>query len=215
MNKALGELEGGKALRAGRANIVSTESAVYRLLSDLSTKSKAYDPPPAYLQLIRTEVKPEMSHEWERVIGRYKAAAEQVPETPTAIRRVAVEGTANTYLTSSPYTKGAERDAWPSFMDVLKKAYGEEEARSLDQRRTDCIKRAEAFIMKFRPTSAGWASSLSPAHTTGGAARMGGPFSFGAASPRCSLVERLTAACRESIVTLHERMTMQRGRLIP
>jgi len=151
LNKALGELEGAKALRAGRTNIVSTESAVYRLLPDLSTKSKAYDPPPAYLQLIRTEVKPEMSHEWERVIGRYKAASEQVPETPTAIRRVAVEGAANTYLTSSPYTKGAERDAWPSFMDVLKKAYGEEEARNLDQRRTDCIKHAEAFIMKFRP----------------------------------------------------------------
>ena len=151
LNKALGELEGAKALRAGRMNIESTESAVYRLVPDLSTKPKAYDPPPAYLQVFRTEVKPDMSHEWERVIGRYKAASEQIPEAPTAIRRVAVEGSGNIYVTSSPYNNAAERDAWPGFMDVLKKAYGEEEARNLDQRRTDCIKHAEAFIMKYRP----------------------------------------------------------------
>jgi hypothetical protein len=151
LNKALGELEGSKTLRAGRSNVESTESAVYRLLPDLSTKPKAYDPPPAYLQMIRTEVKPEMTHEWERVIGRYKAASEQMPEAPTSIRRSSVEGPANTYVTSTAYTTGAERDAWPSFMDVLKKAYGEEEARNLDQRRGECIKRAEAFIMKYRP----------------------------------------------------------------
>jgi hypothetical protein len=144
-------LEGGKALRAGRANIESIETAVYRLLPDLSTKPRAYDPPPAYLQVIRTQVRPEMAREWERVIGRYKAASEQMQETPSAIRRVSVEGPANVYVTSSPYTKAAERDAWPSFRDVLKKAYGDEEARNLDQRRTDCIKHAEAFILKFRP----------------------------------------------------------------
>jgi hypothetical protein len=151
LTKALGELEAGKALRAGRLNIESTEAAVYRLLPELSTKPKAYDPPPAYLQVFRNEVKPDMSREWERVIGRYKAASEQLQDTPTAIRRVSVEGPGSVYVTSSPYTKGAERDAWPSFTDILKKAYGDEEARSLDQRRTDCIKHSEAFIMKLRP----------------------------------------------------------------
>ena len=91
-----------------------------------------------------------MSLEWERVIGRYKAASEQMAETPTAIRRASVEGPGSVYVTSSPYSKGADRDAWPSFTDVLKKAYGDEEARNLDQRRTDCIEHAEAFILKFR-----------------------------------------------------------------
>jgi hypothetical protein len=149
--KALGEVEGGKVLRAGRANIESIETAVYRLLPELCTKPKAYDPPPAYLQVIRSHVKPDMAREWERVIGRYKAASEQMPETPTAMRRVSVEGPGSVYVTSSPYTKGADRDTWPTFIDVLKKAYGDDEARSLDQRRTDCIERSEAFIMKFRP----------------------------------------------------------------
>jgi hypothetical protein len=151
LNKALGEVEGPRALRVGRTSIESTESAVYRLLPELSTKPRAYDPQPDQLQLIRSYVKPEMAQEWETVIGRYKAAAEQTAEAPTAMRRVSVVGPANVYLTSSPFSKNAERDAWPSFMDVLKKAYGEAEARSLDQRRRDCVQRAETLILRFRP----------------------------------------------------------------
>jgi hypothetical protein len=149
--KALGEVEGAKAVRAGRISIASTDSAVYRLLTNLSTKPKAYDPPPAYLQVIRTYVKPGMAREWEQVIGRYKAASEQIAEAPSATRRVSVQGPANVYITSMAYTQPGERDAWPSFMDVLRKAYGEEEARSLDARRAACIERAESFVLKYRP----------------------------------------------------------------
>jgi hypothetical protein len=149
--KALGELEGGRALRAGRVNIEAFDTAVYRVLPELSTKLKALDPPPAYLQVIRTHVKPEMIQEWEHLIARYKAASEQIAETPTSIRRSSVEGPMNVYITSSPYTKAAERDAWPSFMDVLKKAYGEEEARAMNARRGAYTERSEAYILKFRP----------------------------------------------------------------
>jgi hypothetical protein len=149
--KALGEVEGPKTIRALRSTIDSTDTVVYRLLPELCTKPKAYDPPPAYLQVFRTHVKPDMTREFESVIGRYKAASEGMAETPTAMRRVSVEGPGNVYVTSSPYSKGADRDAWPSLMEILKKAYGDEEARNLDQRRTHCIEHSEAFIMKFRP----------------------------------------------------------------
>jgi len=151
LNKAMGEQEGGRALRVGRTSIESTQTEVFRLVPDLSTKPKVYDPPPAYLKVFRTEVKPEMTHEWEQLIRRYKAASEQVAEAPTAIRRVSVEGKGSVYLTSSPYMKGAERDAWPEFVDILKKVYGEDEARNLDARRRACIERSETFILKFRP----------------------------------------------------------------
>ena len=92
-----------------------------------------------------------MVQEWERVIGRFKAASEQLPETPTAIRRVSVEGPGNIYVTSSPYTKAAERDGWLTFREVLAKVYGDDEARNLDQRRLDCIERSEAYVLRFRP----------------------------------------------------------------
>ena len=100
--------------------------------------------------MIRTWVKPEATRDWETLIGRYKAASELMPEAPTAIRRVSAEGPANVYVTSTAYSTGAERDAWPSFMDVMKKAYGEDEARALDQRRREATDHAEAFILKYR-----------------------------------------------------------------
>ena len=100
--------------------------------------------------MIRTWVKPEATRDWETLIGRYKAASEQMPEAPTAIRRASAEGPANVYVTSTAYSTGAERDAWPSFMDVMKKAYGEDEARALDQRRREATDHAEAFILKYR-----------------------------------------------------------------
>lgn len=150
LEKALGAAEGEKVLRAGRATIASTQLETFRLVPDFSTKPKAYDPPPAFLQVIRTEVKPDRVRDWERVIGRFKEAAEKNPASPTATRRVSVEGKAATYITSSPYNTGAERDAWPAFMDVLKQAYGEEEARTLDATRAASIERADAFILKYR-----------------------------------------------------------------
>lgn len=148
--KAYGELEGGKMIRAGRANIESTETAAFRLVPELSTKAKLFDPPAPYLQVIRNEIKPDMTRQWERVIGRYKAASEQMAETATSIRRVSVEGPSNVYVTSSAYSKGADRDAWPTFLEVLRKAYGEEEARSIDAQRAECIERSSAYILKYR-----------------------------------------------------------------
>ena len=101
--KALGEVEGAKAIRAGRTSIASTETAVYRLLPDLSTKPKAYDPPPAYLQVLRNEIKPEMTRQWERVMARYEASAEQVPEAPTAIRGASVSCGRGRPLPAAPH----------------------------------------------------------------------------------------------------------------
>ena len=151
LTKALGEVEGARQLRIGRTAIASVQTDVYRLVPNLSTKPKAFDPPPAYLQVIRNYVKPGKVREWEHLVSRYKAASEQVAEAPSAIRRVSVEGEMNVYITSSPFAKAAERDAWPSFVDVLKKAYGEEEARSMNDERGACIERSEAYILKYRP----------------------------------------------------------------
>jgi hypothetical protein len=150
LEKALGAAEGEKVLRAGRAAIESAMMEVFRLVPDFSTKPKAYDPQPAFLQVNRNEVKPDRVRDWERVIGRFKDAAEKNPAAPTAMRRVSVQGKGATYITSSPYNTGAERDAWPTFMDVLEQAYGKEEARSLDQTRAESIERSDAFILRYR-----------------------------------------------------------------
>lgn len=149
--KAYGEAEGTRILKAGRAATERTETAVYRLLPDLSTRPKVFDPPAAFIHLFVTEVEPAMVPSWESFLARLKAAQEKSPQAPTAIRRVAVLGATNTYVTAVPFNKFAERDSWPANMAVLREAYGEAEARSLDDTRLRCTRNARQLVLVYRP----------------------------------------------------------------
>ncbi len=149
--KAYGEAEGARILRAGRASIERSETAVYRLLPDLSTRPKVFDPPAPFIQLFVTEVEPGMVPTWELFLARLKAAQERVAQAPSAIRRVAVLGASNTYVTAVPFNNYAERDGWPSTPDVLRQAYGETEARSLNETRLRCTRNARLEVVAYRP----------------------------------------------------------------
>ena len=149
--KAHGDVEGGRILKAGRSPIKESRTEVFRLLKDRSTRPRLFDPPPAHTLVFRTEVRPEMVPAYEEYLDKLKAAQEKVEGTPTATRRVAVLGPANTYVTSLPFDKYAERDSWPPPADVLRQAYGEAEARRLNEVRLKSIKNAEVFVVNYRP----------------------------------------------------------------
>lgn len=151
LSKAYGEAEGAKILKAGRAAIERSETAVYRLLPDLSTRPKVFDPPAAFVQLFVTDVEPAMVPAWEIYLARLKAAQEGAPQAPTAIRRVAVQGAANTYVTAVPFSSYAERDSWPGTPAVLREAYGEADARSLNETRLRCTRNARLLVLAYRP----------------------------------------------------------------
>jgi hypothetical protein len=139
--KAYGDAEGAKILKSGRAAIERTETAVYRHLPDLSTRPKVFDPPAAFVHLFVTDVEPEM----------VKAAQEKSPQAPTALRRVAVLGAANTYVTAVPFNRFAERDGWPTNLSVLREAYGEAEARTLNETRLRSTRNARFLVLAYRP----------------------------------------------------------------
>ena len=151
LSKAYGEAEGAKILRAGRASVERSETEVYRLLPDLSTRPKVFDPPAAFLQVFITDVEPAMAPTWEDYLARLKAAQEKSPHAPTAIRRVAVEGASNRYVTAVPFNSYAERDSWPSNLAVLREAYGETEARTLNETRLRCTRSARLVVLSYRP----------------------------------------------------------------
>jgi hypothetical protein len=151
LSKAYGEAEKARIMKSGRAAIERTETAVYRLLPDLSTRPKAFNPPPAFVHLFVTEVEPAMVPTWENFLARLKAAQEKSPQAPTAVRRVAVLGASNTYVTAVPFNKFAERDSWPANPAVLRDAYGETEARSLDESRLRSTRSARQLVLAYRP----------------------------------------------------------------
>jgi hypothetical protein len=151
LSKAYGEAEGIKILRAGFAVIERMETAVYRLLPDLSSRPKVFDPPAAFMHVFVTEVEPAMVPAWEGYLARLKAAQERSPQAPTAVRRVAALGAANTYVTAVPFNKFAERDSWPTNLAVLQAAYGEAEARSLNDTRLRSTRNARQLVLTYRP----------------------------------------------------------------
>jgi len=163
LSKAYGEAEAARIIKAGNASIERTETAVYRLLGDLSTRPKVFDPPAAFIQLFVTDVVPEMVPTWESFLARQKAAQEKAPQAPTAIRRVAVLGASNRYVTALPFNKYAERDSWPSALDVLRQAYGETEARSLTEMRLRSTREARIMVLSYRPDLSRPAAAPMPA----------------------------------------------------
>jgi hypothetical protein len=163
LSKAYGEAEGARFVKAGLASIERTETAVYRLLPDLSTRPKVFDPPAAFIQVFVTDVEPGMVPTWESFLARLKAAQEKAPQAPTSIRRVAVLGASNRYVTALPFNKYAERDGWPTTLDVLRQAYGETEARSLNETRLRCTRQAQILVLAYRPDLSRPAAGSMPA----------------------------------------------------
>jgi hypothetical protein len=149
--KAYGQAEATRIMKAGSAVMERTETAVYRLLPELSTRPKVFDPPAAHVHLFVTEVEPAMVPQWESYLARIQAAQEKSPQAPTAVRRVAVLGASNTYVTAIPFNKFADRDSWPTNMAILREAYGEAEARSLNDIRLRSIRNVRQLVMTYRP----------------------------------------------------------------
>ena len=124
---------------------------MFRLLANLSTRPEVFDPPASFVFLVRTEVKPELASAYELSLAKLKAAGEQAPNSPTAIRRVAVQGLSYTYTTALFFNKYVEREGWPSPGELLRKAYGEAEARHIEQSSLQCIRKREFLVLAYRP----------------------------------------------------------------
>lgn len=146
-----GEAEAARIGRAGRSAVVHSESIVHRLLRDLSTKPRSFDPPAPFVFVVRTEVDPAMQRSYEEYLSKLKTAQEQSPDSPTAIRRVSALGPALTYSTAQFFTKHADRDAWTPPGDALRKAHGEAEGRRLLEEGARAVRRREIYVLAFRP----------------------------------------------------------------
>jgi len=149
--KAYGAAEGKRIMAAGGAASESSETSVLRLLPGLSSRPDSFNPRAGYLHLFVTEVEPAMMPAWEGFLGKLKAAQEKSPQFPSAIRRVAVLGSSNTYATAVAFSKFAERDSWPTNMDVMRTAYGQAQADSLDGVRLRSTRNARQMVLMYRP----------------------------------------------------------------
>jgi hypothetical protein len=151
LTKAYGEAEGKRIMAAGSAVTEHSETSVLRLLPGLSSRPEAFDARAGYLHLIVTEVEPGMVPSWEGYLGKIKAAQEKSAQSPSVVRRVAVLGASNTYATAVAFSKFADRDSWAPNKDLLRDAYGQAQADSLNSIRLRSTRNARQMVLMFRP----------------------------------------------------------------
>jgi hypothetical protein len=150
MIKAHGDTDGQRLIKAGRSAIESSTIEVHRYRPEASTNFKLVDPIPAYAQLIRTTVKPEGLQAYNEYVMKLKAAQEQTPNHPTAIRIATVQGPAFVFSTVQYFNKFAERDSWPNPNEVLRKSLGEAETTRLMESSSRAIASRETWTLRYR-----------------------------------------------------------------
>ena len=151
LTKAYGQDEATRIMKSGMAATQHTETEVYRFLPELSTRVKAPSPPAPFLHLFVTEVEPAMVPTWMSYLARLRTAQEKAPEAPTAVRWVSALGAGNRYVTVVPFNKFADRDSWRTNLAILGEAFGEAEARSLDESRLRSTRDARQLVLAYRP----------------------------------------------------------------
>ena len=152
IGRAYGEAEAGRILRSGGDAITHVESAVYRLLEGLSSNPTAFDPAKSsHVFLVRTEVEPGMTPEYERYLGRVKAAQERGENRFTTTRRVSTMGQQHVYLAASYFNKFADLDTRPTVPALLRSVYGETEGRSLNDESLKAVRKRDIMVLQFRP----------------------------------------------------------------
>jgi hypothetical protein len=150
--KAHGDVEGGKILKAGRATIESSETWVSRTQADLSTNPGPLDPPSTpIVRLLRTQVDPAMTVEYEQYLGKVKAAQEKAPGYPSTIRRVSALGTAAVYYSTTFLKSAADLDRIPNQNELMRKAYGEEGAATITRAGNAAVRSRDVWLLRYRP----------------------------------------------------------------
>jgi hypothetical protein len=150
LNKAYGDLEGTKVLKAGRAAIDSAETNVYSTLTDRSTNPKNFDTPTAFAAVTRTELNPAMAPAYSLMLRKIKKAEEGTPDAPTVIRRAMIEGPGYVMIASRYFNKFSERSAVPNQGDLLEKVYGDDEARAMNETILQAVAKRDTWVLAYR-----------------------------------------------------------------
>ncbi len=152
LTKALGDVEGAKVLKAGRATIESSETWVARTQVELSTNLKPLDlQATPIVRLLRTDIDPAMTGAYEAYLAKVKAAQEKAPGYPTVSRRVTVLGKTSQYYSVTYVKSLADLDKIPNQGELMKKAYGEEGALTITQSGNAAVRNRDAWLLRYRP----------------------------------------------------------------
>ena len=150
--KAHGDVEGAKILKAGRSAIEGSETWVTRTQIDLSTNAKPLDlQATPFVRLLRTQVDPAMTGEYEQYLAKVKAAQEKATGYPSVIRRVSALGESSLYFSATFVKSLADLDRIPNQAELMRKAYGEEGAATITRAGNAAVRSRDIWLLRYRP----------------------------------------------------------------
>jgi hypothetical protein len=133
-----------------RSGVDSVETQVFRERPWLSTKPQIFSVPKAFMQMVRTHVKAEMSPTYQWFLLGLKNAQDKIAAQPPVIRLESVDGTAFTNLALQYFDTYAERDTWPANADTLRVTYDDVQATKLQDAQAQSIVRRETWWLRYR-----------------------------------------------------------------
>lgn len=150
--KTYGEAEGRRLLTAGRAAIESIQIERHNTVRRASTNLRPGAKPSRYYQVMRTVVDLEMMDDYMNVLEKVKKAEEAQPNAVTAMRRVIGQGgPSNTVLVVRGFETFAEQAGWANQREVLRKVYGAEDDRLMNETITRAVVSRESTVLAHRP----------------------------------------------------------------
>jgi len=149
--KTYGEAEGARLLRAGRAVIDGIVVERHNTVRRISTNLRPGGKPSRFYQVMRTEVRPDMIDDYMNVLEKVKKAEEAQPNAVTAMRRVMGEGgPAGTILVVRGFDSFEERAGWANQREVLRKVYGDEDDRLMNETISRAVVARESTVLVHR-----------------------------------------------------------------
>jgi hypothetical protein len=150
LKKAYGDTEGPKVWASALAAIDSVSSVVNRVLPSLSSPPASFDTPPAHIRISKVEVHQGMGPKFEVYLAKLKAAQDKMGGSPPVVRYVSAIGPSSVYTAAYYFDKYAQWDGAPAISDLLRKAYGDAEAATLEETARACVKQLDVYVLDYR-----------------------------------------------------------------
>src|SRR5207249_11849429 len=152
LRKVYGDAEAARLQKLQRDAIVNQRSEVYAYDANASLNPKVADPPPAFINLQRTELLPEMAGAYAAALAKLKNAEEKAGDKRTIIRRNAIQGVSFVRYQAVQMAKQSDRDLQnPNAGDSMRKIYGDVEATQIQDVLNRAIRNRQQIFLAYRP----------------------------------------------------------------
>ena len=152
LTKVYGQAESDRIQKMQRDSIAQVRNEVYAYNANASLNAIAIDPPPAFINLQRNELVPELAGAYGAALAKLKNAEAKAGDKRVIIRRNGIQGTGFVSYQAVIFSKLSDRDVQnPNAGDALRQLYGNAEATQVQDILNRAIRNRQQIFLAYRP----------------------------------------------------------------